>query len=209
MKSCRTCKVSKPLSDFHRDIEKADGHRYICKACAHVYIVKYYKNNKQSINLSCKRWNAENKERRATTGKKWSQANRAKTRDALKKWKLANREKHLAKCRAYAKAHREQAKAWKKNNPHKVNASTRLRQVRELQATPKWANQFFMEEAYDLAARRSRLKTGGIAKWHVDHIVPLRSKLVCGLHVEHNLQVIPASMNVAKSNKYWPDMAEN
>jgi hypothetical protein len=36
--------------------------------------------------------------------------------------------------------------------------------------------------------------------------VPLRSKLVSGLHVENNLRVIPARENNQKKNKHWPDM---
>ena len=70
-------------------------------------------------------------------------------------------------------------------------------------AKPAWANDFFIREAYHLAKLRT-LATG--YPWHVDHIVPLKSDLVCGLHVEHNLQVIPASENVRKQNFYWPDM---
>lgn len=70
-------------------------------------------------------------------------------------------------------------------------------------ATPGWANLFFIEEAYLLATLRNRL-TG--VKWEVDHEVPLVHPLVCGLHVEHNLRVIPAMENRRKGNRFWQDM---
>lgn len=138
--------------------------------------------NKRKVAIAAyhKIWYEKNKKHSLTLKANWREANK----EYVKKWNAD----------------------WKKNNPHKVNANTRLRQTKELKATPKWANKFFMEEAYHLAALRTKA-TG--FKWHVDHIVPLRSKRVCGLHVEHNLQVIPASVNVSKSNKRWPDMAEN
>jgi hypothetical protein len=41
---------------------------------------------------------------------------------------------------------------------------------------------------------------------HVDHVVPLRSKLVCGFHVAHNMEVMPAADNIKKGNRFWPDM---
>lgn len=44
--------------------------------------------------------------------------------------------------------------------------------------------------------------------WEVDHIVPLNNDLVCGLHCEANLQVIPAIANLSKNNSWWPDMPD-
>jgi hypothetical protein len=91
--------------------------------------------------------------------------------------------------------------AWYRAHPEFVAAKQAKRRSSAIQATPAWANDFFIKEAYALA--RLRTKIFGF-KWHVDHIVPLNSGTVCGLHVEHNLQVIPGSSNLVKSNRFWP-----
>ena len=37
--------------------------------------------------------------------------------------------------------------------------------------------------------------------FHVDHIIPLKGKNVCGLHVENNLRIIDGLSNMKKGNK--------
>ncbi len=125
-------------------------------------------------------------------------------------WQKANPDKVAATHQRYLdkvpgrRARRVRATlAWQTKNRGRVAAIEAGRKAAKLRATPSWANQFFIEEAYDLAQRRT--KATGI-RWEVDHIVPLRSRLVCGLHVEHNLCVIPKSTNAAKGNRFWPDM---
>ena len=39
----------------------------------------------------------------------------------------------------------------------------------------------------------------------IDHIIPICSEIVCGLHVPWNLQVITTAENYKKSNLWWPD----
>lgn len=71
------------------------------------------------------------------------------------------------------------------------------------QATPKWIVESEVARVYEQAAEMERI-TG--QKYHVDHVVPLISKFVCGLHVQHNLQILPATENLRKHNRHWPDM---
>ena len=58
---------------------------------------------------------------------------------------------------------------------------------------------FLFEEIYHLAKIRREV-TG--LEWHVDHIIPLKGRLVCGLHTPDNLQVILGNLNRKKSNAW-------
>ena len=73
---------------------------------------------------------------------------------------------------------------------------------KKAERTPKWdqeLTQFVVEEAHHLRGMRDTMFS---FKWDVDHVIPLRGKLVSGLHVWNNLQVIPASTNRSKNNNY-------
>lgn len=118
--------------------------------------------------------------------------NREKLVECSAQWKKDNPEKHIAQYTNYAKQY-----------PQKIAEKVARRMAAKLKATVVWVDEFIVSEMYDLAALRTAA-TG--IKWHVDHIVPLQSKIVCGLHCEANLRVVPAKVNLRKSNSNWPDM---
>lgn len=194
MKVCATCKVEKPKDEFHRKADAFDGCYPHCKACRKINDARYRIANVEKLL-------AYDRERNKTPERKVAMQKRNKRAYEVSKTEWD------AYARQYAREHPEQVRAtkraYKQRNPAKTLAATRMRQARKLNATPVWANQFFMEEAYDLA--RLRTEATGF-EWQVDHVVPLQSKKVCGLHNEFNLQVIPAKQNQIKGNRQWPDM---
>lgn len=67
-------------------------------------------------------------------------------------------------------------------------------------ATPLWAERDQIVVIYDEASRRRAAGEDVV----VDHVVPLTSPLVCGLHWHANLEVISRLTNQRKSNAWWP-----
>lgn len=100
-------------------------------------------------------------------------------------------------------AHREKAARRRKERPDLVNAANMARKAAQRQAIPSWADMAQVRLIYSKAKELSAVL--GV-ELQVDHVVPLRSKLVCGLHTPANLQLLDAGLNHAKRNWSWPDM---
>lgn len=163
----------------------------------------YWSRSRNSPTHNCKvctvanvlAWNAANPEKAKAREMRYRTSHRKEIAERTRNWYSKNKKKS-----------RKTVSEWCKRHPE--FSARRRAQYRATQAMamPAWATQFFIEEIYDLAKRRTALKTGSIERWSTDHIVPLKSKLVCGLHVHNNLQVIPASTNSVKGNRSWPQM---
>jgi len=118
------------------------------------------------------------------------------------KWYLKNREKVIeAASTRPLEAKREYQQNWKERNVLWVRADTKARRRKHRQATPLWLTRRQKSEIrqiYQIAITMTQT-TG--EQYVVDHIVPLRSDVVCGLHVPWNLRVMTQEENLKKSNK--------
>lgn len=196
------------------------------KSCPHCSI-KFRTNSHKMVFCSSACWQRDDRiKRRQRKPKRIVKPNRAvdcKTEEELKDFRSRRKQANIK----YQANHPERAKRitttsaakryaanpekfrklsrdWRKNNPGKFKAAKAEARAAFLNAVPKWADMSAIYEMYQEASRISE-RTG--IKHHVDHIVPLANKVVCGLHVEYNLRIIPASLNHKKNNKFYEDMA--
>ncbi len=161
-----------------------------------------------------------NKEKIAAYFKKWASENVEKRRASRRK---VVRKKAPPRVLRTPEEKRATRRKWLESGDVRKRRSARLRENRrmrraipgvrraekardaaaKLRATPPWADKKAIDGVYRGAANLSR-RFG--ERFEVDHVVPLRSKLVCGLHCEANLQVLASLENARKSNVVWPDM---
>lgn len=157
-----------------------------CSACKQTKPFEYFytnKNKKDGYHCHCKECSKAFK-------KVWKEANKDRVAAYDKEWQESNKDKKSANY-----------KKWQQTNKGVVNAYNSKRRADEKAATPVWANLEKIKSLYNVAHYFDWI-SGGFVKHHVDHIVPLRGKNVCGLHVENNLQILIDKDNLRKSNKH-------
>lgn len=194
---------------YHRNRDKCLDKNKLFRTENPEYFVEYGRNyrenNRETLNEKSREWRLSHKEQ---TKQNWEDYY-AKNKDTLtvkrKLYYETNRDALLEKSKEYRvknkEALSERDKIWRQNNRHIKTALERKRQAQKIQATPSWLTPEHHAEILAIYKEAARLtKETGIPH-HVDHIVPLRSKVVCGLHVPWNLQILTATENLRKGNK--------
>jgi hypothetical protein len=191
---CIKCGLKKPLSEYYFR-KKQQKYHSTCKKCWSNECKARYQADTERYQAKNKAWRKANREKNLADMKAYRKANREKLIAQNKTWRKANSERKKATDKAWRKANSEKVrsarKKWEKANPEKCRAKCAKRRAARLQATPAWANLKKIEEIY-LNCPPSH---------HIDHIFPLNSPIMCGLHVESNLQYLPAKENISKGNR--------
>ena len=179
-----------------RATAKATGAKYYYtgKPCTRGHIT-IRKTKGACVDCMKEDWVLDNKKR---SEKPKSDASKAAGKRYYEKNKTAVKARANARPKSevirYKQAHKER-------NPEYYKSLTSVRKRRHRQATPKWITaeqKLAMRQLYLQAMELTKL-TG--ERYVVDHIVPLISDEVCGLHVPWNLRVITQEENLKKSNK--------
>ena len=111
--------------------------------------------------------------------------NRERYNELSRNWVKRNPEKRAASSKRYVQ-----------NNRAYYNSYATLRSRYVKQAKPKWVDEEKLMQFYQLAQELGL---------EVDHIIPIKHDLVCGLHVPENLQLLTRSENAMKGNKFKID----
>ena len=109
-----------------------------------------------------------------------------------KEYRENNKEKIAIQSKLYKEKIKNNVEFYKKIIRPKLNYYQSKRRLIMKTQCPKWANLEKIKQIY------LNCPIG----YHVDHIIPLNNKNVCGLHVEYNLQYLTAKENIKKSNKF-------
>lgn len=190
MKACVGCGETKPYSEFGKEKRNRDGYAGRCYACERARSAERRKDPTRKAYVAewmrAKRENPEVKERGRQYTAEYRVKNPEKVRAALEKWRVDN----VAQVRAYNGTQRAMRR----------------------QAVPGWMTPEHLKQIAAVYTAAHELTDATGVKHVVDHIVPLKNKEVCGLHVWWNLRAIPESENARKKNRFdvaqYPEQGE-
>jgi hypothetical protein len=111
-------------------------------------------------------------------------------------WYAENKERHKGMRDEWREENRKEVRTyndkWRRENLARMCAHVQAYNAQKLRAMPAWADREAIQRIYENCPPDNQ----------VDHIIPLRGKIVSGLHVEINLQYLPGVENNRKGNRH-------
>lgn len=205
-KYCNKCRKTKPISEFSKNKKSKDGLQTQCKECVCKYFKTYYNQNRKKFLELSKKQRKQNYKAVLEYSKNYKKKHVEYTKQYAKRYRDENKEYFKQKKEHYynnnTEREKEYSKNWASKNRGKVNATSARRRARKNKATPPWITKKQSIEINEFYNKAKEMEKETGIKYHVDHIIPLKGKDVCGLHVPWNLQILTAVENIKKRAKY-------
>lgn len=176
-----------------------------CEKCLQYCTFKSTKNcdfcRKRYNNKKAKKYRNKNRNLMLLRTRLWRKLNSEHVKTYNEIWNEQNPDYHNEYRNCNKKDIIQRQENWRKNNPDKNTAKSNKYRCNKLNATPKWLTEQHFKEMQEWYTLAKELQWLSVEKLQVDHIVPLKGKYVCGLHVPWNLQILPKSVNISKGNR--------
>jgi hypothetical protein len=204
-KACTRCGCVKPATtEFFSP--RADGKLKLASGCKACHAAKKRENYQDPVRAAKYRLSdAKSAKKRYDSDPEYRAAERIRLLHLKRRLRSdpEHWERSLARDREWRKANWHRVRMYKHKSGALQVFHVMQRHAAKLKATPAWADIGAIKAIYE-KARRMTEETG--IQHHVDHIIPLRGRGVCGLHIHTNLQVLTAQENKRKSNKLLPEL---
>lgn len=206
-KVCKKCGVLKGEDEFYKAKHCRDGLHGSCKSCMKKDVGRYRDENKEIIAKKKKKDYDKNRDVILRQKREYSVKNKDIIAVRNSRWRTANKESESELKKKYYRDNREAILKAKKDyhtqNKDRLCCRASKQRASRLKRSPAWADKWIIGQYYIMASKLSIIHD---EVFHVDHIVPLQGEFVSGLHTHNNLQIITASENQAKRNKFVPQI---
>jgi 5-methylcytosine-specific restriction endonuclease McrA len=215
LRVCTKCSMAKPLSAFYWQ-KRRQTHETQCKACRLKVQKSARDSEPEKFRARVEDWKRRFPERNAAAIRAWHERNPDRTNAATRRWRIKNSERQKAltiawrarnvdrvfsQKAAWRAANKDRAKVkqaeWRAANPELVRLHVLNRRARILRSTGRLSR--------GLAERLLRLQKGRcaacgekLAKFHMDHVVPLARG---GENRDENIQLLCRACNHSKHAK--------